>query len=563
MKIPWQNQQYEGLIWATLGFLSFVLFLGAAPLFDWDEINFAESAREMIVSGDYFRVQINFEPFWEKPPLFFWMQVLSMKIFGINEFAARFPNALIGFATLMALFHWGKQFKDARFGRILVLLYLGSLLPHLYFKSGIIDPSFNLFIFLGLMHLIRYEAGDYFKGGEKVRQMAPWKAGFWLGIATLTKGPVAILIFTLTYLIYKGIRDRFRLPWLAIGKFTLLYLAVIVAWFGSLVLFTEEGIEMVRKFIVYQLELFSQPVAGHEQPFFYHFLVFIVGCFPLAAFAFRGMFLRFVPSRDRILKTFMLIWFWVVMILFSIVKTKIVHYSSMLYFPGVFLAGYYLWDLVEGRKQLKWDNYLLYGLGVVVFGLALTLLPLLTQRLPEIAAGLEDPFAKSNLLADVPWSGWEFLPGLVYLLIGLGGLFLLVKKRFMPFLVLFAVGSSLFLNLLNAWIAPKVAGYTQKAATDFYQKHAGEEVYFMVAGYKSYAHYFYGKVEPWPHPEIPQEERGAWMARGQTDRPVLLVTKNVLLKDDFEVSFHGFKELYRQDGFVFLRREAKLPSKTN
>jgi 4-amino-4-deoxy-L-arabinose transferase-like glycosyltransferase len=67
-----------------------------------DEINFAESAREMIVTGDYSKVQINFNPFWEKPPLFIWMQVLSMKIFGINEFAARFPNAVFWYFNFVA-----------------------------------------------------------------------------------------------------------------------------------------------------------------------------------------------------------------------------------------------------------------------------------------------------------------------------------------------------------------------------------------------------------------------------------------------------------------------------
>ena len=78
----------------------FFPFLGQSHLFDWDEINFAEAAREMIVTGDYLRVQINFQMFWEKPPFFIWLQVLSMKSFGINEFAARFPNALLEAAYL-------------------------------------------------------------------------------------------------------------------------------------------------------------------------------------------------------------------------------------------------------------------------------------------------------------------------------------------------------------------------------------------------------------------------------------------------------------------------------
>jgi len=91
--------------------LLFIPFLGGVHLFDWDEINFAEAAREMIVTGDFLTVQINFQPFWEKPPLFIWMQVLSMKLFGINEFAARFPNAICGIVTLMVLFSIGRKQK--------------------------------------------------------------------------------------------------------------------------------------------------------------------------------------------------------------------------------------------------------------------------------------------------------------------------------------------------------------------------------------------------------------------------------------------------------------------
>ncbi|MFC2102048.1 ArnT family glycosyltransferase [Bacteroidota bacterium] len=53
--------------------LLFFPLLGRVLLFDWDEINFAECAREMIVSGNYSMVQIDFLPFWEKPPLYIWM----------------------------------------------------------------------------------------------------------------------------------------------------------------------------------------------------------------------------------------------------------------------------------------------------------------------------------------------------------------------------------------------------------------------------------------------------------------------------------------------------------
>jgi len=134
--------------------LLFVPFLGAVHLFDWDEINFAECAREMLVTGDYLSVQINYQPFWEKPPLFIWMQAASMKIFGINEFAARLPNAICGIITLLFFLNMGRKLVDDNFGWIWLLVYAGSFLPHFYFKSGIIDPWFNLFIFSGIYYFI-------------------------------------------------------------------------------------------------------------------------------------------------------------------------------------------------------------------------------------------------------------------------------------------------------------------------------------------------------------------------------------------------------------------------
>ena len=138
------------LVILLAGSLLLFPFLGSVALFDWDEINFAEIAREMIVSRDYLNVQIDFAPFWEKPPLFIWMQALSMKVFGVNEFAARFPNALGGILTLIMLYEMGRRIHDARLGALWALVYSGSILPFFYFKSGIIDPWFNLFIFAGI-----------------------------------------------------------------------------------------------------------------------------------------------------------------------------------------------------------------------------------------------------------------------------------------------------------------------------------------------------------------------------------------------------------------------------
>jgi 4-amino-4-deoxy-L-arabinose transferase-like glycosyltransferase len=69
--IPQKFPIPDRLLVVLWGALLFLPFLGAAHLFDWDEINFAESAREMLVTGNYQQVQINYKPFMEKPPFGF------------------------------------------------------------------------------------------------------------------------------------------------------------------------------------------------------------------------------------------------------------------------------------------------------------------------------------------------------------------------------------------------------------------------------------------------------------------------------------------------------------
>ena len=142
-----------------------------------------------------------FAPFHEKPPLFLWMQAACMALFGVGEFAARLPNALCGAVTLVLLYRIGRRERDDRFGLLWALAYAGSILPHLYFHSGIIDPWFNLFIFLGLYAFIR-----------SLRERSTAQAlasGVLIGLALLTKGPAAAIILGLTVLTYWA-THRFR-----------------------------------------------------------------------------------------------------------------------------------------------------------------------------------------------------------------------------------------------------------------------------------------------------------------------------------------------------------------
>ena len=198
--IPFFNKVSENRTYSLAFLFGLSLFffagLGNVHLFDWDEINFAECAREMLLSHNYSTVTIDFLPFWEKPPLFIWMQVFSMKIFGVSSFAGRFPNVLAAIATGLFVYFAGKKIKNETLGLWWMVFYLGSFLPNVYFHSGIIDPWFNLFIFLAIYHFYSLTTSIQV---HRLKQAA--LTGLFLGLAVLTKGPVAILIALLTYMV--------------------------------------------------------------------------------------------------------------------------------------------------------------------------------------------------------------------------------------------------------------------------------------------------------------------------------------------------------------------------
>src|SRR5512138_226349 len=80
---------------------AFFQFLGRIPLIDPDEGRYAEIPREMLERGDFITPYLNYVKYFEKPPLHYWLNAISFGIFGENEFAARFPGALMGLLTVL------------------------------------------------------------------------------------------------------------------------------------------------------------------------------------------------------------------------------------------------------------------------------------------------------------------------------------------------------------------------------------------------------------------------------------------------------------------------------
>lgn len=554
-------QQYiRYIIIIILSALLFLPFLGGVHLFDWDEINFAECAREMIVTGDYLRPQIDFMPFWEKPPFFIWMQVAAMKLVGVGAFAARMPNAIIGILTLVAVYHTGKKIMNEKMAQWWVLMFAASWLPHLYFKSGIIDPTFNLFIFLSFVqvHLLRSSP-------------TPWRhvllAGLLLGMAAITKGPAAILIAMLSLGVYvlinrglNGYKIKHLLVLAVMAAVpALVWIAVTTGVHGA-----TYGKWFLNEFVTYQIRLFSTEDSDHGGPFIYHFIVLLAGCFPASIFLFQYIDRRNESRRlPHDFTKWMWILFWVVLLLFSIVKTKIVHYSSLCYFPLTYLAALQLYRMSHDGKRMKTGvKYTLLSIGTLL-GLVIAALPLVGIYKAELTPYIADNFAVANLRAAVPWSITESAWGLLYVA-GIWVAVIMMRNNFRKGMAVLCTVQIVMIQVAILHFTPKVEAYSQRAAIEYFESLADKDVYVHPLGYKSYANLFYTNKRPNTSKEYQgmrtdkdgrqtPEPNQHWLLYGKTDKPTYFISK---INDSIKYSQMPELEMTgSKNGFVFFRKK--------
>lgn len=553
------NQKlFYSLLLAGLGALFFIPFLGGVRLFDWDEINFAECAREMIALGDYLRVHIDYKPFFEKPPFFFWCQSAMMNLFGVSEFSARLPNAICGIITLVYLYHIGQKLHGHRFGLLWSLAYLGSVTPHLYFRSGIIDPFFNLFIFASLVNVI-------FASWKRERLTTPiltpkseWTylmtGGFVLGLGILTKGPVAYLIVGLVLLAYWSLsRFRWFISPLQFIGFSLAASVAALAW-GGLETYLH-GPVFVREFLAYNVRLFSTPDAGHGGFPGYHLVVLLVGCFPASIFAIRAFAPLFVErSYQREFRRWMVMLFWVVLILFSVVQSKIVHYSSLCYFPLTYLAALTLTHLEE--RKIQFSNWLRVGLIGIggIFVVATIAAPILAQRMDLVKSWADpDPFTQGNLDAAIQWTGWEAVPGVWLLLVLIVTLRWFSNRQSAQASLALFVGTAVFVTLTLWFYIGHIEGISQATAMRFFEQAQGQNVYVRTYGYRSYGPFFYTRKPPVTNPNYYNDD---WLLHGQIDKDVLFIRKSSATPTHLD-SLPDVRRTGEKNGFVFHRRKAR------
>lgn len=533
-----RNQHLVLLI--LLGCCFYFPFIGSIHLFDWDEINFAEISREMYVTGDYFKVQVDYQPFYEKPPLFSWLQNLSFEIWGINEWAARFPNAVIGICCLLMLYIIGSRLINKSFGLLWSLCYTGSLLPFFFFKTGLIDPTFNITIFASLCYLI------YAIQRKQQKLLDFTVAGLITGIAILTKGPVALLIVVLTVLCYWIIffRKIRLLSFKQILSFGLGTLLISAFWFIPETI--SRGPSFIIEFIHYMVGLLSTDVASHAQPFYYHFIVIFFGCFPISIFGIPNL----IKTNAKIKGNFngwMVCLFWVVLLLFSLVKTKIINYSSLTYYPLSFLAAYTLYSYQKNEVVKQSWSFLIIGLTLCI---PIILIPILFHNKVLVSSIFAHDSFLSISMESFQLNFNHALIGCIWLISIVVAFIFFRRKNVTSAVVIHTLGLAIFLNAVLFTIIPKIEQVLQGPSIEYFEALAGKDVYVGTQGFKSYGKLFYTKRKPGLSGYSDND-----LFTGYTDKNTYMVVKPRKLKKMAE--YPEFKLIQQKGGFYLFFRQKK------
>jgi 4-amino-4-deoxy-L-arabinose transferase-like glycosyltransferase len=424
-------------------------------------------------------------------------------------------------------------------GHFWAFSYLAAITPHVYASSGIIDPLFNLFIFLGI-----YFFAEFYADSSRVKNAI--LAGVMIGLGMLTKGPVALLLWGLTLLVFslmnrKEVFNRFFI--LLRGAILSVVLACFffVSWYGLIAL--KFGTGIIEDFFAYQIRLLTTGDAGHGQPFYYHALVLLLGCFPISI---RALNRIFVKKESTAFASWMKVLFWVVLILFSAVKTKIVHYSSMCWLPMTFFSAQIMVDWSEGLISLSRPKIILFVFLGLLLGLVFTLVPIIGENPSKFLSYIQDGFVRGNLQSPVAWEGFEKWIGVIWSALILYTVWGKNGGSFQKFLT-FMVAGIFLIFAYSRFVVPKIEGYTQATPIDFYIAKSGQEVYVETVGFKSFAHLLYF-----------QKQKGSptgeeLMSRSSVDRPTFFV-----MKSDAEDRFKYHPNLIlinEQNGFLFYKHK--------
>jgi 4-amino-4-deoxy-L-arabinose transferase-like glycosyltransferase len=218
------DRRFHVCLIAAMSLITLFARLHQGDLHGYDGAVYAHEGKQMLATGEWWTVYLNGQPDFDKPPMFIWMEALSMMIFGVSDFAARFPAALLGFGSLLLVYFIARELTTSYWVPVWAMIILFSTHAFMRFAMRTMtDVPFTFFILLALFFYLR---------GLQRR----WRfilCGLAIGFAVMTRSFLGLIPLgvILAHLTVTGRAYLLRSKYFIAGVFFAVGLPLI--WFAS------------------------------------------------------------------------------------------------------------------------------------------------------------------------------------------------------------------------------------------------------------------------------------------------------------------------------------------
>ena len=327
-----------------LGFCFCVVGIGMGSLASWDEAYYAVVSQAIIRSGDWIHFQFFNTPFYDKPPLYFWLTAFFYKVGGVSEFTTRLPSALAGIGTVLVTYFLGKLLFNRLVGLAGASVLLSSTDYLHYARWGTLDVTHLFFFTLAIYCFLKAKTKTHY-----------W-LWFWAASAgaVMTKGPLIVLAWGVLGLHTLLIRDFMFLKKREFWLGFLLALALVLPW--HLAAYFHNPEMFVRDFLYkHYISRTGGAVEGHTGNYYYYIRTLINKYHPwvvLTAFSLPWVFWQLLRSREKRAYGLLILWIGVVLGFFTfLVQTKLQWYILPLHPALSLTVGLVLVQWLRGRSE--------------------------------------------------------------------------------------------------------------------------------------------------------------------------------------------------------------------
>lgn len=515
------RSKYFPFLLFAFAFVLYTVNNGAFSIYILDEAKNTECAREMLEKGDWVVPTFNYNLRTDKPPLHYFFMMTSFKVFGVNEWAARFFSGIFGALTVLITFLYTRRFSNNKIALWTVFAMLASIHLSIQFHLAVPDP-YLVFFFTWSLFLFYAATAE-----KKLIDIVLLYVA--IGFGTLAKGPVAIALPGFIFLLFLIFSKQLKWPVIrSLKPFggVIIVLAIALPWY--ILVGLETNWEWTQGFFLkHNLGRFAGEMEGHGGIFLITFVYVLFGMFPFSVFLIQA-YRNAIKDRHDHFILFSLISASVIILFFSFSGTKLPNYTVPSYpFLAIILAGYFA-KFPELKTHLK-PSYI----SLLVIGLLLV---------PALYIGLQfDPILKS-----IKSVAWYFLPVSVGIIIGF---YFFIQRKTITGIIATGCSTIMASLLFFVFVFPRFDAQNpvQKSISLLENK----EVRYFQKYNPSYS--FYLKK---PVPEISENEFESFF-ENYPDGVIISVKKklaNIELPENSEVFFSSH-DLFESPTTVLVRRK--------